>query len=92
MATSRVTGWSGRCGGWKRSRRLIGEAETDLAAAALKFALKPDAVSVVIPGMRNVPAGTDELCRQRPAPDDRGGLQATLRKHAWHRSFWYGGK
>src|SRR5438270_349058 len=35
-------------------RQTVGSAEKDLATAALKFALKPKAVSTVIPGIRNV--------------------------------------
>ena len=50
-----------------RIKAAIGPDEPDVATAALKFALKPKAVSTVIPGMRNAAAGPDELFRQRPA-------------------------
>jgi aryl-alcohol dehydrogenase-like predicted oxidoreductase len=69
----------------------IGTEEPDLPTAALKFALKPAAVSTVIPGMRN--ALQAELnCRVsdlQPMSDD---LEARLRKHNWLRAFWYSGK
>src|SRR5206468_2459801 len=38
----------------EKVKQTIGSAEPNLATAALKFALKPDAVSTVIPGIRNI--------------------------------------
>lgn len=72
-------------------RQTVGSAEKDLPTAALKFALKPAAVSTVIPGIRTVKQAeqncgvSDEL----PMSDE---LEKQLRKHAWFRGFWYGGK
>jgi len=71
-------------------RETIGDAEPDLPTAALKFALKPAAVSTVIPGMRN--ARQAELncgvSDQLPMTDE---LEARLRQHNWLRAFWYSG-
>jgi aryl-alcohol dehydrogenase-like predicted oxidoreductase len=72
-------------------KAAIGDAEPDLAAAALKFALKPDAVSVVIPGMRS-PRQAQMNCAVSDLPPMTLEVEAILRKHAWHRGFWYGGK
>lgn len=72
-------------------RKTLGPDEPELAVAALKFALKPPAVSTVIPGMRNVrqvemnTAASD----QPPMSDER---ERQWRGHAWRRSSWYGGK
>jgi aryl-alcohol dehydrogenase-like predicted oxidoreductase len=72
-------------------KAAIGGAEPDLAAVALKFALKPDAVSVVIPGMRT-PCQAQMNCAVSDLPPLPDEVEAILRKHAWHRSFWYAGK
>jgi aryl-alcohol dehydrogenase-like predicted oxidoreductase len=72
-------------------KESIGTAEADLATAALKFALKPAAVSTVIPGIRNVRQAEMNLAvsDQPPMSDD---LEQKLRPHNWRRAFWYGGK
>lgn len=72
-------------------RETLGQDEPDVAAAALKFALKPHAVSTVIPGMRNplqVECNT-AVSDQSPLSDD---VERRLRAHAWRRSNWYAGK
>lgn len=72
-------------------RETLGEDEPDLAAAALKFALKPAAVSTVIPGMRN--AGQAAMnCAVSGQPPMSEALERRLRSHAWRRSNWYQGK
>lgn len=62
-----------------------------LAEAALKFALAPDAVSTVIPGIRNV-----QQAEANMGVGDRGPMSGALIKklqgHRWNRAFWYGGK
>ncbi len=72
-------------------RETIGSAEPDLATAALKFALKPAAVSTVIPGIRNVKQAEMNIAvsDQKPMSDE---LERKLRPHHWRRAFWYGGK
>jgi aryl-alcohol dehydrogenase-like predicted oxidoreductase len=75
----------------EKIKAVIGSAESDMATAALKFALKPAAVSTVIPGMRN--ARQAELncgvSDQAPMSD---ALAHQLRDHAWRRADWYKGK
>lgn len=71
--------------------KTIGTAEPDLPTAALKFALKPRAVSTVIPGIRTVRQAelNCSVSDQPPLSDD---LEHRLREHQWNRAFWYGGK
>ena len=59
--------------------------------AALQFALAHPAVSTVIPGIRNgaQAAANTAAADAPPLPHP---LLATLREHAWLRSFWYAGK
>ncbi|HRK31722.1 MAG TPA: aldo/keto reductase [Tepidisphaeraceae bacterium] len=72
-------------------RETIGDREPDMPTAALKFALKPAAVSTVIPGIRNVAqAEANFAVSDLPAMSD--SLEAELRSHAWRRYFWYAGK
>jgi aryl-alcohol dehydrogenase-like predicted oxidoreductase len=69
----------------------LGSEEPDVATAALKFALKPAAVSTVIPGMRNE-RQAELNCgvgRQAGLSEE---LEMKLRGHAWARGNWYGGK
>ncbi len=72
-------------------KQTIGNAEPNLPTAALKFALKPAAVSTVIPGMRN--AHQAELncgvSDQTPMTDE---LEESLRAFNWLRGNWYAGK
>ena len=72
-------------------RAAIQGREPDVAAAALKFALKPAAVSTVIPGMRNE-RQAELNCRLSDQPPLSDELELTLRGHAWGRGVWYGGK
>jgi len=72
-------------------RQTIGEKEPNLATAALKFALKPAAVSVVIPGMRS-PEQAAANCAVGEAPPMTDELEHMLRAHYWRRAFWYAGK
>jgi len=75
----------------EKIRAAIGSAEPDTATAALKFALKPAAVSTVIPGMRN--ARQAELnCGISDQPAMSDTLENKLREHAWRRGVWYSGK
>ena len=61
------------------------------AQAALGFALAHPAVSTVIPGIRNVAQAEANAAAADMEPLDADLLQR-LRKHAWMRGFWYGGK
>jgi aryl-alcohol dehydrogenase-like predicted oxidoreductase len=69
----------------------MGDAEPDLATAALKFALKPAAVSTVIPGIRNV-RQAEMNCRVSDLPAMSDELEWKLRAHNWRRGIWYSGK
>ncbi len=72
-------------------RNSIGDRELELASAALKFSLKPTAVSTVIPGIRN--GRQAELnCAVADQPPLSNDLNGELRKHYWRRPFWYAGK
>ena len=75
----------------EKVRATVGSAEKDLATAALKFSLKPSAVSTVIPGMRNVRQVEMNLriSDETPLSDE---LERKLREHNWRRAFWYSGK
>jgi aryl-alcohol dehydrogenase-like predicted oxidoreductase len=72
-------------------RRVLGSEEPNMADAALKFCLKPSAVSTVIPGIRSV-WQAEANCRVGWLPQLRDELETQLRKHCWRRSFWYSGK
>lgn len=69
-------------------RAEIGDAEPSMAVAALKFALKPPAVSTVIPGIRSVQQAEANMAvaDMPPLSDD---LEQRLRPHMWRRGFWY---
>jgi aryl-alcohol dehydrogenase-like predicted oxidoreductase len=72
-------------------RQTVGDEEPTLATAALKFALKPAAVSVVIPGIRSVAQAEMNLA-VGASPPLGDALEERLRPHAWRRGFWYLGK
>jgi aryl-alcohol dehydrogenase-like predicted oxidoreductase len=58
---------------------------------ALKFALSHEAVSTVIPGIRNKEqALMNTLISELPELSENQMLR--LREHSWNRGFWYGGK
>ena len=75
----------------QKIKETIGDAEPTVASAAIKFAMKPAAVSTVIVGTRNADQALINcgLSDQAPLTDD---LEHKLRDHQWLRSFWYGGK
>jgi aryl-alcohol dehydrogenase-like predicted oxidoreductase len=75
----------------EKVKQTVGSEESTLATAALKFALKPSAVSTVIPGIRNVQQAEMNIAVSdaKPMSDD---LEKRLREHNWRRAFWYAGK
>jgi len=75
----------------EKVRQTIGGAQPSLATAALKFALKPPAVSTVIPGIRNV-AQAEMNCAVGNQPPMSDELEQKLRRHYWRRGVWYAGK
>ncbi len=75
----------------EKIREALGDEAKNMPATALKFALKPAAVSTVIAGMRSV-AQVEANCAVSDSPAMTDDLEAKLRPFHWHRSFWYGGK
>jgi aryl-alcohol dehydrogenase-like predicted oxidoreductase len=75
----------------EKIKAAIGSAEPDVAAAALKFGLKPAAVSAVIPGIRNG-RQAEMNCGVSDQPPLSDELELKLRAHVWRRSDWYRGK
>jgi aryl-alcohol dehydrogenase-like predicted oxidoreductase len=75
----------------EKIKATIGSSEPDVATAALKFALKPAAVSTVIPGMRNE-RQAELNCGVSDQPAMSDDLEIKLREHAWRRGIWYAGK
>jgi len=75
----------------EKIREEFGESGYSLPELALKFALTHEAVSTVIPGIRN----KDQALQNTAVPDLPDLSQdilTRLREHAWNRGFWYGGK
>lgn len=72
-------------------REALGDEGNNMPAAALKFALKPAAVSTVIAGMRNV-AQVEANCAVSDMPAMSDETEAKLRPFNWHRGVWYSGK
>jgi aryl-alcohol dehydrogenase-like predicted oxidoreductase len=67
------------------------ESGYSMPGLALKFALSHEAVSTVIPGIRNrqqalMNTAVSEL------PELPEAMMLRLREHSWNRGFWYGGK
>jgi len=58
---------------------------------ALKFALSHEAVSTVIPGIRNQSQAIMNTSVSG-LPELSDDLLIRLREHSWNRGFWYGGK
>ena len=75
----------------EKIRAVVGDHEPDLATAALKFALKPAAVSTVIAGMRN-PEQARRNCAVGDMPPMSDDVEQALFAHQWRRGQWYDGK
>jgi aryl-alcohol dehydrogenase-like predicted oxidoreductase len=58
---------------------------------ALKFAMSHEAVSTVIPGIRNRNQALQNTAVS-DLPELSEEMLAGLREHSWNRGFWYGGK
>ncbi len=58
---------------------------------ALKFALSHEAVSTVIPGIRNKQQAIQNTSVSN-LPELSEDMLIRLREHSWNRGFWYGGK
>jgi aryl-alcohol dehydrogenase-like predicted oxidoreductase len=75
----------------EKVRAALGSSESDLPTAALKFALKPAAVSTVIPGIRN-PDQAKRNCAVADLPPMSDEMEKKLRPYNWRRGIWYAGK
>ena len=58
---------------------------------ALKFALSHEAVSTVIPGIRNQNQAVQNTSISE-LPEISADMMLRLHDHSWNRGFWYGGK
>jgi aryl-alcohol dehydrogenase-like predicted oxidoreductase len=80
--------------GVKRTERIKSEFKESgysMPELALKFALSPEAVSTVIPGIRNRKQAIQNTSVPE-LPDLPDDILIRLRGHSWNRGFWYGGK
>jgi aryl-alcohol dehydrogenase-like predicted oxidoreductase len=71
-------------------RATVGSREPNMVAAAIKFGLKPAAVSTVLVGIRNV-SQAEMNCGVSDQPPMSDELVLALREHNWRRAFWYEG-
>jgi len=78
----------------KRTRTIMKEfrgSGYSMPELALKFGLSHEAVSTVIPGIRNREQALQNTVVSE-LPDLSGDILVRLREHSWNRAFWYGGK
>ncbi|MCK5068552.1 MAG: aldo/keto reductase [Bacteroidales bacterium] len=67
------------------------ESAYSMPELALKFALTNEAVSTVIPGIRNQNQAVQNTAVSE-LPELSEDMLVRLREHMWNRGFWYGGK
>jgi aryl-alcohol dehydrogenase-like predicted oxidoreductase len=72
-------------------KKAFGDSGYSMPELALKFALSHEAVSTVIPGIRNRQQALMNT-RVSELPGLSEEIMVGLREHSWNRSFWYGGK
>jgi aryl-alcohol dehydrogenase-like predicted oxidoreductase len=80
--------------GVKRTEKIkeeFGKSGFSMPELALKFALQHEAVSTVIPGIRNRNQALQNTSVSE-LPDLSEDMMIRLREHSWNRGFWYGGK
>jgi len=80
--------------GVKRTEKIKEEfrkSSFSMPELALKFALSHDAVSTVIPGIRNRKQALQNTAVSELPELTEDQLQR-LKEHTWNRGFWYGGK
>lgn len=80
--------------GVKRTEKIKREfhsSDYSMPQLALKFAMSHEAVSTVIPGIRNKSQAMQNTAVS-DLPDLDPGKLEQLQGHAWNRGFWYGGK
>lgn len=67
------------------------ESDYSMPELALKFALSHEAVSTVIPGIRNQQQAIMNTSVS-DLPELSEDMLVQLQEHSWNRGFWYGGK
>ena len=80
--------------GVKRTEKIRDEIKNSgysMPELALKFAMTHEAVSTVIPGIRNRNQALQNTAVS-DLPDLKPGTLLRLQEHTWNRGFWYGGK
>ena len=80
--------------GVKRTEKIkteFKESGYSMPELALKFAMSHEAVSTVIPGIRNQNQALQNTMVS-DLPEISEELLIRLREHSWNRGFWYGGK
>jgi len=80
--------------GVRRTERIkeeLKESGYTMPQLALKFAMTHEAVSTVIPGIRNQNQALQNTAVS-DLPELPEDLLLKLREHTWNRGFWYGGK
>lgn len=80
--------------GVKRTEKIRDEFKNSgysMPELALKFAMTQEAVSTVIPGIRNRSQALQNAAVS-DLPDLKPGTLLRLQEHTWNRGFWYGGK
>ena len=80
--------------GVKRTEKIkkeFKESGYSMPELALKFALTHEAVSTVIPGIRNQNQAVQNTAVSE-LPELSEDILERLREHMWNRGFWYGGK
>lgn len=75
----------------KKIEQDIADTCLSMSEVALKFAMSHDAVSTVIPGIRNVQQAEANIAASN-LPELSDDLLNRLHKHHWRRAFWYAGK
>jgi len=72
-------------------KKVFKESGYSMPELALKFALSHEAVSTVIPGIRNRQQAIQNTSVS-DLPELSEEILIQLREHSWNRGFWYGGK
>jgi len=75
----------------EKIKKEFKESDYSMPELALKFALSHDAVSTVIPGIRNQQQAIMNTAVSA-LPELSEDVLIRLREHSWNRGFWYGGK
>ncbi len=75
----------------EKIKKEFGESGYSMPQLALKFAMSHEAVSTVIPGIRNRNQALQNTAVS-DLPELSNEILQKLREHSWNRGFWYGGK